>query len=145
MLRQPPWLQVLLVLPWSPFRAPQLCVLSLWWQTTLRLRPRAHGTCPTVLHLTSLCVRGISEPAIPFKEFYDIPETETVVHGTLRYQSFPEFIKTLKQLRWLDTVKKEWLKNGSMWAEATQSVIGANEAKEGYVLLTRPLDQLNLA
>ena len=38
--------------------------------------------------------------SIPFKEFYNIPEAETVVRGTLRYQGFPEFIKTLKQLGW---------------------------------------------
>ena len=25
----------------------------------------------------------------PFKEFYRIPEAETVVRGTLRYQGFP--------------------------------------------------------
>jgi saccharopine dehydrogenase-like NADP-dependent oxidoreductase len=31
----------------------------------------------------------------PFKEWYGIPEAETVVRGTLRYQGFPEFIKAL--------------------------------------------------
>jgi saccharopine dehydrogenase-like NADP-dependent oxidoreductase len=144
MLRKPPWLQVLLVLLRSPSHAPQLCVLSLWWQTTPRLRARAHGT-----YFISPAFAFVAYPnrdSIPFKEFYNIPEAETVVRGTLRYQGFPEFIKTLVQLGWLATAKKEWLKEGLMWAEVTQKVTGANEATEGYVLLTtRLLDQLNLA
>jgi spermidine synthase len=31
--------------------------------------------------------------AVPFKEFYRIPEAETVVRGTLCYQGFPEILK----------------------------------------------------
>jgi saccharopine dehydrogenase-like NADP-dependent oxidoreductase len=68
--------------------------------------------------------------SVPFKEFYNIPEAETVVRGTLRYQGFPEFIKALVRLGWLDATEKEWLKKGLTWAQVTQKAIGANEATE---------------
>ena len=66
----------------------------------------------------------------PFREFYNIPEAETVVRGTLRYQGFPGFIKALVQLGWLDAEPKEWLKDGMTWSEITKSAIGANEPSE---------------
>jgi len=65
-----------------------------------------------------------------FKEFYNIPEAETVIRGTLRYQGFPEFIKTLVQMGWLDFEPKDWLKEGITWAKATQTAIGAPDASE---------------
>jgi spermidine synthase / saccharopine dehydrogenase (NADP+, L-glutamate-forming) len=71
--------------------------------------------------------------SLPFKEFYNIPEAETVVRGTLRYQGFPEFIKALVKLGWLDSAEKEWLKEDLTWAQVTQKAIGANEATEMYV------------
>lgn len=69
----------------------------------------------------------------PFREFYNIPEAETIVRGTLRYQGFPEFVKALVQLGWLDAEKKDWLKNGITWAEATQKLTAAPDASEKYV------------
>ena len=68
--------------------------------------------------------------SVPFREFYDIPEAQTVVRGTLRYQGFPEFIKALVQLGWLDATTKEWLNGGLAWAEVTQKTIGATDAQE---------------
>jgi saccharopine dehydrogenase-like NADP-dependent oxidoreductase len=68
--------------------------------------------------------------SLPFKEAYRIPEAETVVRGTLRYQGFPEFIKALVQLGWLDSSEKEWLKEGLTWAQVMQQAIGAAEATE---------------
>jgi saccharopine dehydrogenase-like NADP-dependent oxidoreductase len=68
--------------------------------------------------------------SIPFKEFYNIPEAETVIRGTLRYQGFPEFIKALVQLGLLDSTEKEWLKEGLTWAQLTQKAIGAHSATE---------------
>ena len=68
--------------------------------------------------------------SVPFREFYGIPEAETVVRGTLRYQGFPEFIKALVQLGWLSAEEKSWLKEGLTWAEVTQHTIGANDASE---------------
>ena len=69
--------------------------------------------------------------SVPFRDFYAIPEAETVVRGTLRYQGFPAFIKALVDLGWLDEKPKEWLKEGLTWAEVMQKAVGANDASEG--------------
>lgn len=66
----------------------------------------------------------------PFREWYNIPEAETVVRGTLRYQGFPEFIALLVKMGWLDGESKEWLTDSLTWAEATQKAMGANDADE---------------
>lgn len=66
----------------------------------------------------------------PFREYYNIPEAETVVRGTLRYQGFPEFVKALVNLGWLDATEKDWLVQGLTWAEATQKATGAVDANE---------------
>ena len=71
--------------------------------------------------------------SIPFGEWYGIPEAETVVRGTLRYQGFPEFIKALVDLGWLDAAVKEWLTSDLTWAEVTQKAIGASSASETCV------------
>ena len=65
-----------------------------------------------------------------FREFYNIPEAETVIRGTLRYQGFPEFIKALVQLGWLDSTPKEWLTEeaGLTWAQVFQKTIGAENS-----------------
>jgi spermidine synthase len=68
--------------------------------------------------------------SVPFKEFYRIPEAETVVRGTLRYQGFPEFIKVLVDLGWLDAAEKDWLTEDLTWAQALQKTVGSNEATE---------------
>lgn len=68
--------------------------------------------------------------SVPFREFYNIPEAETIVRGTLRYQGFPEFIKALVDLGFLDDTEKEWLTADLTWAEVTQKAIGANGTSE---------------
>ncbi|KAI0323814.1 glyceraldehyde-3-phosphate dehydrogenase-like protein [Cubamyces sp. BRFM 1775] len=68
--------------------------------------------------------------SVPFREFYNIPEAETVIRGTLRYQGFPEFVKALVSLGWLNLEKKEWLKDGLTWAQIMQQAIGASDASE---------------
>ena len=69
----------------------------------------------------------------PFREWYDILEAETVVRGTLRYQGFPEFVKALVELGWLDETKKEWLVEGMEWREVMRRVVGAEDVSERYV------------
>ncbi|KAG2113397.1 Saccharopine dehydrogenase-domain-containing protein [Suillus discolor] len=69
-----------------------------------------------------------------FAEWYNIPEAETVVRGTLRYQGFPEFIKALVELGWLDASEKDWLKEGLTWAQVMQQAIGANDAAESTLV-----------
>ena len=44
-----------------------------------------------------------------FREFYKVPEAETVVRGTLRYQGFLEFMQALVRLGWMDEGRKDWL------------------------------------
>lgn len=68
--------------------------------------------------------------SVPFREWYNIPEAETVVRGTLRYQGFPEFIKALVDLGWLDATVKDWLTGDLTWAEVTQKAIGASSPSE---------------
>ncbi|PPQ71309.1 hypothetical protein CVT24_012035 [Panaeolus cyanescens] len=70
----------------------------------------------------------------PFKEYYAIPEAETVVRGTLRYQGFPEFIKALVDLKFLDAEAKDWLVEGLTWSEVTQKAIGADSADEATLV-----------
>ena len=71
--------------------------------------------------------------SVPFREWYNIPEAETVVRGTLRYQGFPEFIKALVDLGWLDATVKEWLTGDLTWAEVTQKTTGAPSPSETCV------------
>ena len=71
--------------------------------------------------------------SVPFREFYSMPEVETVVRGTLRYQGFPGFVKALVQLGWLDDTERPWLTQELTWAEVTQRSISANDSSEVYV------------
>jgi spermidine synthase / saccharopine dehydrogenase (NADP+, L-glutamate-forming) len=71
--------------------------------------------------------------SVPFREAYNIPEAQTVVRGTLRYQGFPEFIKVISKLGFLDASEKDWLKEGLTWSEVTQKAIGAQSSSEVFV------------
>ena len=77
----------------------------------------------------------------PFRDFYRIPEAQTCIRGTLRYQGFPEFVKALVQLGWLDMAEKPWLNESLTWAEVMQKAIGASDAKERCVSLRSLLSQ----
>ena len=63
----------------------------------------------------------------PFREWYNIPEAETVIRGTLRYQGFPEFVLALVKCGFLDDEPKEFLKeeSGISWAQVTANAIGS--------------------
>ena len=66
----------------------------------------------------------------PFREFYNIPEAETVVRGSLRYEGNPGFIHALAQLGWLEAKEQDWLKPGLTWAEIQQKITGAKDSGE---------------
>jgi len=66
--------------------------------------------------------------SVPFRDFYDIPEADTVIRGSLRYKGNPEFIQALAGLGWLDPQEKGWLKSGITWAEIHQKLILAPES-----------------
>jgi len=70
----------------------------------------------------------------PFKQFYNIPEAETVVRGTLRYQGFPEFIKALVDLGWLNADVQPWLDGNLTWADVMKKTIGADDSQEGTLV-----------
>lgn len=60
----------------------------------------------------------------PYKERYHIPEAETIIRGTLRYQGFPQFIKVLVQTGFLEETPIEALKSPIAWKEATKAILG---------------------
>jgi saccharopine dehydrogenase-like NADP-dependent oxidoreductase len=66
----------------------------------------------------------------PFREFYNIPEAQTCVRGTLRYAGFPEFVRAFVQLGLLDQEEKSWLSADLTWAEMLQKAAGAADASE---------------
>ncbi|KAK5061398.1 Saccharopine dehydrogenase [NADP(+), L-glutamate-forming] [Exophiala bonariae] len=69
----------------------------------------------------------------PYRERYNIPEAQTVIRGTLRYQGFPEFVKVLVDIGFLSDEEQSFLKPSDKpitWAEATQKIIGATSSKE---------------
>jgi saccharopine dehydrogenase (NADP+, L-glutamate forming) len=63
-----------------------------------------------------------------YKERYRIPEAQTVVRGTLRYQGFPQFIKVLVDIGFLEETPLDILSRPVPWKEATQAVVGASSA-----------------
>ena len=68
----------------------------------------------------------------PYKERYNIPEAQTIVRGTLRYQGFPEYIKTLVDIGFLVEDEKDFLKEGEQrtWKDATAKIVGSSSDKK---------------
>ena len=66
----------------------------------------------------------------PYRERYNIPEAQTIVRGTLRYQGFPEFIHVLVDMGFLSEEKYDFLESPISWREATQKVLKASSGKE---------------
>lgn len=64
----------------------------------------------------------------PYKERYNMPEAQTIIRGSLRYQGFPQFIKVLVDIGFLDDTESEALKKAIPWREATKSIIGASSS-----------------
>jgi len=67
----------------------------------------------------------------PYAERYNIPEASTIIRGTLRYQGFPQFARTLVDLGFItdtpvDALKEAAAANRQMpWCEVTAAVVGA--------------------
>ncbi|KAJ4367006.1 saccharopine dehydrogenase (NADP+, L-glutamate-forming) [Neocucurbitaria cava] len=72
----------------------------------------------------------------PYKERYNIPEAQTIVRGTLRYQGFPEYIKCLVDIGFLSEDPKDFLKAGEKrtWRDATAKVVGATSDKDEDII-----------
>lgn len=65
----------------------------------------------------------------PYKERYGIPEAQTIVRGTLRYQGFPQFIRVLVEIGFLEEAPHEVLSRAVAWSEATRAVVGAASSR----------------
>lgn len=72
----------------------------------------------------------------PYNERYNIPEAQTIVRGTLRYQGFPEYIKALVDIGFLSDESKDFLKEGEKrsWKDATAKIVGAESDKENDIV-----------
>ncbi|KAK1654179.1 saccharopine dehydrogenase [Colletotrichum phormii] len=71
--------------------------------------------------------------SLPFREFYKIPEAETVVRGSLRYEGNPAFVAALTKLGLLDTQTLDWLEKdsgGLMLREVLGRAVGAAGSDE---------------
>ena len=66
----------------------------------------------------------------PYKERYNIPEAQTIIRGTLRYQGFPEFVRVLVDMGFLSDDKQDFLEKPISWKEATQKILKASSSKE---------------
>ncbi|KAI9810920.1 MAG: Saccharopine dehydrogenase [NADP(+), L-glutamate-forming] [Pycnora praestabilis] len=68
-----------------------------------------------------------------FKNRYQIPEAQTVIRGTLRYQGFPQMVRVLVDMGFLSEDEKDFLKPSSSpttWKEVTQKVLNATSNSE---------------
>lgn len=72
----------------------------------------------------------------PYKERYNIPEAQTIIRGTLRYTGFPEFVKVLVDIGFLNDEEQSYFKESIAWNEATQKVLGAPSSDEKDLLAT---------
>ncbi|KAF3273140.1 Saccharopine dehydrogenase [NADP(+), L-glutamate-forming] [Orbilia oligospora] len=63
----------------------------------------------------------------PYKERYHIPEAQTIVRGTLRYQGFPEFIKVLVDIGFLKEDPVDYLATNATalsWNQVLAQILG---------------------
>lgn len=67
----------------------------------------------------------------PYKERYSIPEAQTIVRGTLRYQGFPQFIRVLVEIGFLEDTPQDILSTPVSWKEATKAIVGAPSSSPG--------------
>lgn len=65
-----------------------------------------------------------------FKELYEIPEAETVIRGTLRFQGFPEFVKVLVDLGMLKDDESEIFSKPIAWNEALHQYLGSKSSSK---------------
>ncbi|KAG5359264.1 Saccharopine dehydrogenase [NADP(+), L-glutamate-forming] [Yarrowia sp. C11] len=72
----------------------------------------------------------------PYKERYEIPEADTIIRGTLRFQGFPEFIKVLVDLGFLSDDNVETFAVGAKpaWKDALAAQVGAKGSSEEEII-----------
>ncbi|RYP13728.1 hypothetical protein DL765_006744 [Monosporascus sp. GIB2] len=65
-----------------------------------------------------------------YMERYNIPEAQTIIRGTLRYAGFPEFVKVLVDIGFLEDEEQSYCKEPIPWKEATQKILAAPSSDE---------------
>lgn len=73
-----------------------------------------------------------------YRARYTIPEADTIIRGTLRYQGFPEFVRTLTDMGFLSDEEVPYLKAKAdqpklTWKEATAKILGSSATTQEYV------------
>lgn len=66
----------------------------------------------------------------PFRERYNIPEAQTVIRGTMRYQGNPALVQVLNELGMLSEEPHDFLKTKSTWKDAFAKIVGSSSTKE---------------
>lgn len=71
----------------------------------------------------------------PFREFYNIPEAQTVVRGTLRYGDFASVVLTWVEIGLLDDSPKEYLADDkeTTWAAVMAKALGVEAKSQAIV------------
>lgn len=72
----------------------------------------------------------------PYRERYNIPEAQTIIRGTLRYQGFPEFVRCLVDMGFLSEEEKDFLRPGQKlsWKEATAKIVESTSQDEADII-----------
>ncbi|KAK1074267.1 saccharopine dehydrogenase (NADP+, L-glutamate-forming) [Friedmanniomyces endolithicus] len=67
----------------------------------------------------------------PFRERYNIPEAQTLIRGTLRYQGNPAFVQTLRDLGLLSEDKHDYMQNpDATWKESFAKIVGSSSSTD---------------
>ena len=72
----------------------------------------------------------------PYKELYEIPEAETIIRGTLRFQGFPEFVKVLVDLGMLKDEENEIFQKPIAWKDALAQYWGSKSSSKADLIAT---------
>lgn len=64
----------------------------------------------------------------PYKDRYNIPEAQTIIRGTLRYQGFAEFIRVLVDIGFLTDEPRAFLETPISWKEAAKNILSASSS-----------------
>lgn len=65
-----------------------------------------------------------------YKQLYNIPEAETVIRGTLRFQGFPEFIKVLVDIGFLSDAQSTVFTESVSWKDAFAQLLNSESNDE---------------
>lgn len=66
----------------------------------------------------------------PFRERYNIPEAQTLIRGSLRYQGNPSIVQTFQDLGLLSDEPQDFLQEPIAWKDAFAKIVGSTSAAE---------------